>query len=136
MLSQLGSFAIDLLWFAGGVLFWWPIVATVPGRPRPLSAPLKIGYLLLSTFAHMGVGIVFVVSRFPIYRVYELAPPVGVLKGDDQQLAGGVMLVVGSLIVFTVLIALLFEWRRADIAATVRVAAGAAPSERPAAGLG
>jgi cytochrome c oxidase assembly factor CtaG len=82
------------------------------------------------------VGIVFVVSRFPIYRVYELAPPVGVLKGDDQQLAGGVMLVVGSLIVFTVLIALLFEWRRADIAATVRIAAGAAPSERPAAGLG
>jgi cytochrome c oxidase assembly factor CtaG len=130
MVSQLGSFAIDAAWLGGGVVFWWPIVAVVPGRERAFTPPMKIGYLLLSSFAHMGVGIIFVASRFPLYGVYELAPPVGVLKLDDQQLAGGVMLVVGSLIVLAALIVLLQQWRQADAAAIARDAAAPAPMLR------
>ena len=32
MPTQLGSFAIDMLWFAAGMLFWWPVLVPVPSR--------------------------------------------------------------------------------------------------------
>jgi cytochrome c oxidase assembly factor CtaG len=117
MVSQLGSFALDAAWLAGGLIFWWPLIAPQSGS-APLGPVARIGYLLLSSFIHMGVGIVLVVSRFPLYRVYELAPPVGVLKLDDQQLAGGVMLIVGSLIIATALFILLRQWLLHEEAAT------------------
>ena len=48
MVTPLGSFAIDAMWLTGGLIFWWPVVAPVPARPR-FGYPLKMGYLFLST---------------------------------------------------------------------------------------
>src|SRR5687768_12197035 len=34
MVTQFGSMLVDLLWLLAGILFWWPLVAPVPARPR------------------------------------------------------------------------------------------------------
>src|SRR5690606_651788 len=48
MATQLGSFAIDMLWLLPAILFWWTIVGVPPGR-KQLSPPLRIGTIILGT---------------------------------------------------------------------------------------
>lgn len=110
--SQLGSFALDMAWLLSGLAFWWPLVATPPGR-APLPIPLKIGYLFLGTLAHTGVATYLLLAPFPVYRTYELAPPIrGTSALGDQQVAGGLMLVVGTAIVLGVISMLFFRWQQ------------------------
>lgn len=119
MVYQVGAFVLDLAWIISGLMFWWPIFGAPPGR-RLLSAPARIGYLLVGTFMHMGVGIIMTVIPYPLYTVYEFAPPVGLLRVDDQQRAGGLMLGAGTLIVLTALMVLVYVWMRAEMAAERR----------------
>ncbi len=119
MVYQVGAALLDVAWLVTGVAFWWPIIATPPGRPA-LSPPWRITYVLLGTFAHMAVGIILVAVRYPLYSVYELAPPVGVLRLDDQTQAGGLMLGGGTLVVLTAVMLLVYLWMREEIAAERR----------------
>ena len=108
--SQLGSFAIDLLWFAGGTVFWWPVVVPVPGRPR-FTYPLKIGYLILNTVASTAPFAYLTFSTLPVYATYELAPPIeGITKRMDQQMAGILMKTGGALILWTAITVLFIRW--------------------------
>ncbi len=115
MTSQLGSFALDIAWLASGVVFWWPIVAPVPARPR-FSFLLKIGYLALNGLLIRPPALIMLYAKFPVYALYELAPPIpGTSAIDDQQLAGVVMK-VGSAWVMMVGIAVLFYlWYRSQV---------------------
>ena len=118
MTSQLGSFALDLSWLISGVIFWWPLIAPVPLRPR-FFPPLKIGYLFLGTISHTGVAMWLMLAQFPVYRLYELAPPMHWLRPvDDQQLAGGLMLLIGGPIVLAAILTIFVRWYRADEAET------------------
>jgi cytochrome c oxidase assembly factor CtaG len=119
MVYQIGAFLLDVAWLVSGLIFWWPILAAPPGRPL-LGAPGRIGYLLVGTFMHMGVGIIMTAVSYPLYKVYELAPPVGLLRVDDQQRAGGLMLGAGTLIVLTGVMLLVYAWMRAEMAAERR----------------
>lgn len=110
MVTPLGSFAIDALWLAGGVLFWWPVVAPVPARSR-FSYPLKMGYLFLSTVLNTMPYAFLTFGGLPFYGIYELAPPVGPLgPREDQQLAGLLMKVGGGLILWTAITIQFFLW--------------------------
>lgn len=91
MPTAAGTFAIDALWFLGGIIFWWPVIMTAPAYNR-FGAPLKILYLLIGTLFHTVIGMVMLSAEFPIYGIYELAPPiVDIAVRADQQLAGGIM---------------------------------------------
>lgn len=121
MPSQLGSFAIDALWFAGGTVFWWPVVCPVPERPR-FTYPLKIGYLILNTVASTAPFAYLTFSSLPVYATYELAPPIeGITKRADQQLAGILMKIGGGLILWTAITALFVRWYREDEARPARL---------------
>lgn len=114
MYSQLGSFALDLAWLAGGLWFWWPLVAPVPARPR-FVPPLQIGYLFVSTISHTGVAMWLLLAEFPVYRLYELAPPLHWLRPvDDQQLAGGLMLMIGGPVILAAILTIFLRWYRAE----------------------
>ena len=110
MVTQLGSLAIDTLWLGGGLLFWWPVVAPVPDRPR-FGYPLKMGYLFLSTVLNTMPYAFLTFGELPFYGVYELAPPVGILGArEDQQVAGLLMKIGGGIVLWTAITIQFFLW--------------------------
>ncbi len=110
MVTPLGSFTIDTLWLGGGLLFWWPVVAPVPARPR-FGYPLKMGYLFLSTVLNTMPYAFLTFGELPFYGIYELAPPVGLLGSrEDQQAAGLLMKVGGGLVLWTAITIQFFLW--------------------------
>lgn len=134
MVTQLGSFAIDIAWLVGGLIFWWPVAAAAPARPsfHPL---LKIGYLTALAIAMTPVFLYLTFSDHPVYAVYELAPRVnGIDAHADQRVAGLIMKVVGGFILMGVLSVLFFRWAtRAgdDMTALQTAKAGAAETAEP-----
>jgi cytochrome c oxidase assembly factor CtaG len=110
MPSQLGAFTIDLLWFAGGIILWWPLVVMAPPRPW-FSAPVRMLYLFFGTLVHTGIAVVMLMREFPMYGIYELAPPWEVWTPlEDQHLAGGVMELAGAAVIFGIITVMFFRW--------------------------
>ncbi len=110
MVTPLGSFAIDTLWLGGGLIFWWPVVAPVPARPR-FGYALKMGYLFLSTVLNTLPYAFLTFGELPFYGIYELAPPVSVLGArEDQQVAGLLMKIGGGLVLWTAITIQFFLW--------------------------
>jgi putative membrane protein len=109
MVSQLGSFAIDIAWLVGGFALWWPVVLSVPRREFPML--FKILYVFLATLVHSGIAIVMLFAEFPIYSIYQLAPPMrGFSAMNDLQAAGGIMEIGGLIVTFGVMTGLFFTW--------------------------
>lgn len=107
MVSQLGSFALDLSWIAGGLVFWYPIIVAYP-HGESLQPIVKMGYLSLNAFLVRPPFAMMIFSGSPIYASYELAPPIGSIDPlADQQLGGAIMkigtawvMAVGVVVVF------------------------------------
>jgi putative membrane protein len=111
MATQLGSLVLDLAWLVTGILFWWPLVATPPGR-RPLPAPVRIACLIAGAVPHTPIAMWMILSSYPLYATFELAPRVyGFDARADQQLAGGIMLLFGGLFVLGMLSAIFLRWQ-------------------------
>jgi putative membrane protein len=113
MASQVGSFAIDMAWFAAGIIFWWPVISPVPFRAR-FTQPVMIGYLILGImFSPVTIALVSVLvfNQQPLYATYELAPRVSSLSAlADHQVAGLLMSVGGSAITLLAITVLFFQW--------------------------
>ncbi|MBV6522512.1 MAG: hypothetical protein MNPFHGCM_02660 [Gemmatimonadaceae bacterium] len=114
MVSQPGSFAIDMAWILAGLLFWWPVVRDVPAHRFP--PPARIGYVVLGMmFSPVMFGLVgfLVYSTTPLYGVFELAPPLaGISSRADHQTAGVLMSVGGAFIAFVSLSIIFFKWTK------------------------
>ena len=112
--SQLGSFGINMSWLFSGFLFWWQVIGPLD-EFQPLSYQGKLVFLLLNVFIPTVPATFLTYARYPIYRLYELAPPVwGITAVEDQQIAGVLMKVGGGLIIFGVGTVLFFKWQRVD----------------------
>jgi len=83
---------------AAGVLVWW--AALEPKRRRLRGELWKIGHILSARFLGMFLGMSFVLIREPIYtRVYGTGErALGLSAIHDQQLAGGMMVVLDILL--------------------------------------
>ncbi|HEX6939216.1 MAG TPA: cytochrome c oxidase assembly protein [Longimicrobiales bacterium] len=131
MASQLGSFAIDVAWLGGALLFWWPMVAAAPARPY-FHDLLKIAYITGQAILMTPVFVYLTFSPHPVYAVYELAPPVaGIEPLADQRVAGLMMKIVGGLILMGAVTILFFRWARraGDDPAALQAAATAAAAD-------
>jgi putative membrane protein len=114
MTTQLGSFAIDMAWLAGGVAFWWPVLIDRPERPG-FGYPLKIGYLILATIVNAGTFLYLTFSELPVYATYELAPPLyGISPLDDQRVAGLLMKVGTAAVLWAAIGIFFYLWHRAE----------------------
>ncbi len=114
MTSQIGSFVLDMAWLAAGLLLWWPIVAPVPRRPA-FGYLYKIGYLILATILNTPVFVLLTFSDLPLYRIFELAPPVhGIPTRVDQQIAGLLMKMGGGFIYWIGITVLFVRWYRRE----------------------
>lgn len=126
MVSQPGSFAIDALWFTGGLVLWWPIVCPVPERPR-FHDLARMGYLFGNTIIMGAISLFLVFGDYPLYGVYELAPRVaGITARGDHQTAGVVMKVGGMVVHWSVITAIFFRWYRREHSPAPRAPAGRA----------
>lgn len=88
-----------------GLLVWWPVLE--PNRSRLRGELWKAGYVLGSRVATMFLGMAFLIQRSPAYDDYDGAHGLSALA--DQQLAGGLMMVVDLLIMLSALA--FFFWR-------------------------
>jgi len=112
MASQLGSFALDMIWLGAGLLFWWPVCAPVPER-RWMAPPVKVGYLGVQIIAGTPIFAYIAFAELPLYAVYELAPRVhGISARSDQQAAGMLMKVVGMPIMIVASAIIFLRWSR------------------------
>jgi cytochrome c oxidase assembly factor CtaG len=128
MATQLGSFAIDVLWLGGGLLFWWPVAVGTPGGSQ-LRELAKVGYLGLQLIAMKPVFVYLTFSRYPQYAVYELAPRIsGISARADQQMAGLLMEVAGMIIILIAVGAVFLKWSAREERTVRRAAPAAAPA--------
>jgi putative membrane protein len=109
--NQFGSFAMDVTWMLAGVVLWLPVIAPLP-EARARSAWGKIGYLFVTTSVVAVIPASFLTfTSIPLYRTYELAPRIGSITAiEDQQLAGIVMKIGTTPIVWSTLAVMWFRW--------------------------
>jgi len=111
MPTQLGAFAIDAAWLGSALLFWHPVLLQAP----PIHPLARMGYIFWGTLAHTGIGVWLLLARLPVYRLYELAPPIaGIDPMSDQQFAGGIMELVGMIIIFGAVSLVALGWMQRE----------------------
>jgi len=114
MPTQLGSFVVDMAWSLGGLVLWWPVIRPLP-EMNSMSYPARFGYLLAATLIPGIPALFYFFANYPIYALYELAPPVGVLSARDDQFLAGIIMKAGSFIVILLALSVLFfRWHRVD----------------------
>jgi putative membrane protein len=108
------------------LLVWWPAIE--PHR-RPMPGELwKAGYILGARVLAMFVGMGLLISRSPAYDYYvERGRSHGLTPLSDQQLAGGLMLMVD---VVVMIVALAYFFLRAGEAEDRRQLAAAGVQRR------
>jgi len=113
MPSQFGSLAIDLAWLLAGAWFWWGVVA--PEGINRVRAPLRIAYLFGSTILPTIPAAFITFAQYPLYRLYELAPPIGnIAARPDQQLAGLIMKLGADPVIWLAMSVVFFRWAREE----------------------
>jgi putative membrane protein len=122
MATQFGSFLLDMSWLTAGLILWWPVLRRIP-ELNGLTYPARFGYLLAVTLVP-GVPAAFMFfSDYPIYALYELAPPVGLLPARDDQFVGGIIMKLGSFMVILVALTVLwFRWHASERVQKERIA--------------
>lgn len=98
------------MFFFIGLLFWAHVIDPSPLRPR-LSWPLRAAYVLGAMIVGWIIAIALVMWPTPLYGHYAALAgrPEGISALTDQQLAGGMMWVPGS-IAYTIAVVYSF-WR-------------------------
>lgn len=112
--SQIGSFVVDMSWLAAGLVFWWQIIGPLP-ELEPMHYPGRLVFLIANVFIPTVPAAFLTFAKYPIYSLYELAPPMAGLSAvEDQQVAGLIMKIIGGFIVFGTASVLFFKWAKAD----------------------
>ena len=133
---QLGSFAVDTAHLLAALAWWFPAMRREPDRGA-LGEPVRGFYLFTSSVLMFIPASFMTFSPFPLYGLYELAPPLwlGFDPLRDQQLAGVLMNVVGGLALWTVIGIGFMRWAKAEEHADERARrARTAPDAGPDAG--
>ena len=84
--------------FTAGALMWATVIEVLPG-PEWFGTGAKMGYIVAVRIATTIIGNVFVWAGSPFYSIYEHAQrPWGLSAAADQGIAGGVMMIEGSIV--------------------------------------
>lgn len=103
-------FLAHVLLVATSMLMWWPVLSVVPELPR-LSAPLRMTYLFVQSILPSVIAAFITFADGAVYPFYERAPRMwGLSAQNDQQIAGGIMKLLGSLILWGFIAVVFFQW--------------------------
>jgi cytochrome c oxidase assembly factor CtaG len=87
-----------LTFFAVSMLFWWHVTAAAPRIHKRLPPFARFVYVLAAIPPNMLAGVAIAFARGPIYPYYEAMPRLwGLSVMEDQQIAGVIMWVPGSM---------------------------------------
>jgi cytochrome c oxidase assembly factor CtaG len=87
-----------LCFFTFGALMWAPVVEVLPG-PLWFGTGWKLGYIVVVRLLETVLGNVFLWTGTVVYPTYERAERLwGLSPLADQGIAGGVMMIEGSLV--------------------------------------
>jgi putative membrane protein len=87
-----------ILFFTCGCLMWAPVLEVLPG-PAWFGTGMKLGYIVAVRLVETILGNVFVWSGGVFYRFYEHpAERWGISAHADQGIAGGLMMIEGSIV--------------------------------------
>lgn len=97
---------------ASALMFWWPAVAADPARRR-LPYPVRALYLLLQLPVNSFLGMAILFASSPLYPHYAtLGAPYGITALADQELAGGIMWLIGDIVFIGAVLAVVAAWMR------------------------
>ena len=107
-------FFAHLAIFAAALIMWFPVVNTMPEYPR-MSHPVKMVYLFLQSVIP-NVPVAFLAfANGVVYKYYATVPrPFSLSAVEDQQLAGAIMKLSGTLILWAVIVGVFFTWFREE----------------------
>jgi putative membrane protein len=89
----------------------------MPELPR-LSYPGQLVYLFVQSILPAVVASFITFADRPVYEFYANAPRMlGISAIDDQQMAGGLMKLVGSVVLWTFMSVIFFKWYNREEAA-------------------
>ncbi len=108
-------FAIHGLLVVAAMLMWWPILSPLSELPR-LSYPLQMAYLFLQSVLPSVMASFITFSDRVVYPFYAHAPRLwdGLDPMSDQQIAGGIMKLLGSIILWSFMGVAFFQWYRRE----------------------
>jgi len=102
---------------SSAMLMWWPVLSQVPELPA-LSPPVRMAYLFLQSLLPSVLASFVTFADGVVYSFYERAPRTwGISPEADQQIAGGVMKLMGSVILWTFIAVVFFKWYNREQAA-------------------
>ncbi len=88
--------------FAGGILLWTPVLG-LAATPRWFGDGARLLYLLVTMFAGVAIGALFVWWPRTIYTTYAKGGGfAGLSPHADQRVGGGLMLLEGTIVIFAV----------------------------------
>lgn len=90
--------AEHLTFFAGALLFWWPVIHPAPRLRRPAPHAVRIAYLVLAAFQTAALGLVLTLAPSVLYRSYAATHVDAAAALEDQVWGGIVMWGLGGLV--------------------------------------
>ena len=87
--------------FSAGLVVWLPVLETLPA-PEWFGTGAKLAYVVAVRLVETVLANVFLWAGEPVYGVYDDGEPfLGLSAAADQALAGGVLMLTGSLVTVT-----------------------------------
>jgi putative membrane protein len=103
-------FTVHVALVGSALLMWWPILSPLEELPR-LSPPLQMAYLFVQSLIPTVLAAFLTFSDGSFYHYYASAPRLwGLNPVEDQQFAGFVMKVLGSIILWSFIAYAFFRW--------------------------
>lgn len=103
-----------LMFLAGAVIMWWPMLSPLPELPR-LSYPGQMLYSFVMTLPMTIISIYIVYADHVLYPAYASAPRLwGLSPLEDQRLGGLIMWIPGGLFFYLITSVIFFRWARAE----------------------
>lgn len=92
------------------ILMWWPLLSRSEDLP-PLPGPAQLIYLFFVSVAQIATYGYITFNNTLLYDFYARAPRIDGISPMQDQLMAGIVMKLGSMLVFVpVLIALFFQW--------------------------
>jgi putative membrane protein len=104
-----------LTMFGSGLLFWKHAVAAAPRIHGAFPIWARMIYLVATVVPNMATGVVLALSQSPIYPYYQTVPRLwGFTIMQDQQIAGAIMWIPGSMMYILAAVIALGVWSEQD----------------------
>jgi cytochrome c oxidase assembly factor CtaG len=116
-----------LMFVAGGVLFWWPVIEATAAHARWRLGPFgALVYLFVGTFPQDAVALALQFSRTSFYPFYTQVPRLvpGLDPVTDQTTAGAILMLFGKSSYAIAAVVIFLRWFNAELKADLAASPG------------